>query len=107
MAGKWTKERRAKAAARCRQNKPWTKSTGPKSKTGKLKSSLNAIKHGDHMQYHPDIDKFLKAQNAYLNLIISLKSEAAQCANIRMDLANELINKKLKNLRKGAENQVF
>ena len=42
----WTEERRKAQAERIRQNKPWEKSTGPKSKAGKARSSMNAFKHG-------------------------------------------------------------
>jgi hypothetical protein len=47
MAGEWTEERRQAAAARCRANKPWTQSTGPKTVEGKIRSSYNALKTGE------------------------------------------------------------
>jgi len=46
MSKGWSPERRAAQAARCRQNKPWQKSTGPKTKEGKARASINAFKHG-------------------------------------------------------------
>ncbi len=46
MTKGWTDERRQKARERILKNKPWEKSTGPKTKAGKEKSSLNALKHG-------------------------------------------------------------
>lgn len=42
----WSKERRAAQAARCRAQKPWVKSTGPKTAKGKIISARNATKHG-------------------------------------------------------------
>ena len=48
MAGKWTKERREAAAARCRANKPWENATGPKTIEGKVRSSYNALKTGEY-----------------------------------------------------------
>jgi hypothetical protein len=42
----WSAERRAAHAAAMRQWKPWEKSTGPRTKAGKMKSSQNALKHG-------------------------------------------------------------
>jgi len=36
---RWTKESRAKQAAIIRQNKPWEKSTGPKTAAGKNRSA--------------------------------------------------------------------
>ena len=46
MPRKWTKEQREAQAERCRHHKPWTKSTGPKTATGKARSNCNAYKHG-------------------------------------------------------------
>lgn len=42
----WTPERRAKQAEMIRSWQPWAKSTGPKSSTGKTKSSQNSFNHG-------------------------------------------------------------
>ena len=52
MTKGWTEERRRKAAARCRANKPWKKSTDPKTPAGKMRASLNALKHGGHIRVH-------------------------------------------------------
>lgn len=46
MSNGWTEERRQKQAERCRANKPWKNSTGPKTDIGKTRASLNAFKHG-------------------------------------------------------------
>ncbi|MFZ4702712.1 MAG: hypothetical protein ACOYMG_21930 [Candidatus Methylumidiphilus sp.] len=45
MARHWTIEERAKHAAAIRAWKPWDKSTGPKTVTGKTKARMNAVKH--------------------------------------------------------------
>lgn len=37
----WTPERRAKQAERCREGKPWERSTGPRTKEGKDRSAQN------------------------------------------------------------------
>ncbi len=54
--GSWTPERRRKQAEIIRQNKPWEKSTGPKTQKGKDICSMNALKHGGRScvlaQYH-------------------------------------------------------
>ncbi len=42
----WTPERRQAARERILKNKPWEKSTGPKTMRGKIASSRNAFKHG-------------------------------------------------------------
>ncbi len=46
MANGWTPERRARQAKLIQQWRPWEKSTGPKTKTGKEKVSQNAYKGG-------------------------------------------------------------
>ena len=45
MARHWTIEERAEQSAAIRQWKPWDKSTGPKTVTGKTKARMNAVKH--------------------------------------------------------------
>ena len=42
----WTPERRAAAAARIRETRPWLRSTGPKTAAGKARCAQNALKHG-------------------------------------------------------------
>jgi hypothetical protein len=42
----WTPERRARQAAQIRSWRPWLRSTGPRSETGKERSALNALRHG-------------------------------------------------------------
>ena len=44
MARHWTKAERHRQALLINQWKPWQYSTGPKSKTGKIRSAANAIK---------------------------------------------------------------
>jgi|GEM_PF-4155932 len=43
----WTPERRAAARERALKNKPWEKSTGPKTAAGKARTSQNACKKGE------------------------------------------------------------
>lgn len=43
-ASSWTPERRAKQAEAIRRWQPWKKSTGPRTKEGKARSSRNADK---------------------------------------------------------------
>lgn len=50
MAGAWTEERRQKARERILKNKPWKKSTGPRTADGKRASALNALKHGNRSE---------------------------------------------------------
>lgn len=45
-AAGWTLERRARQARIIQRWKPWLKSTGPRSVSGRARSSQNAIRHG-------------------------------------------------------------
>jgi len=60
MSKGWTEERRAAQAERCRKNKPWEQSTGPKTTEGKLRASLNAYKHGGDTRYRQIIIDMLR-----------------------------------------------
>jgi len=46
MANGWTPERRARQAALIRRWKPWARSTGPRTREGKARTSRNAYKGG-------------------------------------------------------------
>jgi len=41
----WPPERRAKQAAKIREDKPWEQSTGPRTEEGKARSSQNAFRY--------------------------------------------------------------
>lgn len=66
MAGQWTEERRKAAADRCRANKPWEQSTGPKTTEGKIRSSLNALKTADHSHTFKHAREALRLQRLFL-----------------------------------------
>jgi len=92
MTKGWTEERRRKAAARCRANKPWEKSTGPKTPAGKMRASLNALKHGGHSCDFKNARMMLKLNREFL-----AHYEAFNTTDfMRHDLVNELIKNKLK-----------
>ena len=42
----WTTETRARAAERCRANRPSAHSTGPRTDVGKARAAQNARRHG-------------------------------------------------------------
>ena len=62
----WTPERRAKQAAAIKIWAPWARSTGPRTKTGKAKSSQNARKYSPHAP-HRAVKKAMRAQAHYLS----------------------------------------
>ncbi|MBD2025239.1 hypothetical protein [Leptolyngbya sp. FACHB-711] len=47
---RWTVEARQKQSERIRQLKPWKRSTGPRTRSGKRRSSQNSLKTGEHTQ---------------------------------------------------------
>lgn len=64
----WSPERRARHAAAIRQWKPWTKSTGPKSPSGKARAAQNAYKHGMRSSHQRLLNEALAAQRGCLRL---------------------------------------
>ncbi|MGZ9097931.1 MAG: hypothetical protein ACXW30_06510 [Micavibrio sp.] len=68
MPRKWTPEQRAAQAARIRALKPWEKSTGPVTKSGKKRSSQNALKHGNNKTLIRNTRKALRLQREFLCL---------------------------------------
>ena len=48
MVRQWTEEERRKQAEAVKRWKPWEKSTGPKSRAGKDRAKMNALKHGNY-----------------------------------------------------------
>src|SRR5687767_7218398 len=51
MANSWTQARRARQATVIRNWRPWERSTGPKTDTGKARVSRNAWKGGHRPQW--------------------------------------------------------
>ncbi len=66
MSKEWTPERRAAQAERIKAFKPWLKSTGPKTKSGKKRSSLNALKHGERSLLAQHAEKALKFHRQFM-----------------------------------------
>lgn len=62
----WTEERKAKQAQWMRENRPWEKSTGPKTDAGKDAAKYNAFKHGARCAALAALLKTLKAQEKWL-----------------------------------------
>lgn len=65
MAKGWTEERRKKQAEIIRKNKPWEKSTGPKTQAGRARSSINALKNGNHSAAMKELRKAILGARAF------------------------------------------
>lgn len=65
---KWTEEERARQAEICRKNKPWEKSTGPRTKEGKDRSRWNAYTKGNYTGDYKIIRKALSLHHQFLML---------------------------------------
>ncbi|MGB4058279.1 MAG: hypothetical protein WBK77_09375 [Alphaproteobacteria bacterium] len=66
---KWTQEERARQADLIRQNKPWEKSTGPRTAEGKAQSSKNSLKHGFYNSFWNQFRATLRDHQHYLERI--------------------------------------
>lgn len=65
----WTPEKRAAAAARMKQHKPWLKTTGPRTEGGKAAIRNNALKHGRDSAACRRLLDALKAQENWLKTL--------------------------------------
>lgn len=62
----WPPERRRAQAERIRQWKPWRFSTGPRSRAGKDKVSMNAFRHGLSSKPVRDFVAVLRRQQKFI-----------------------------------------
>lgn len=91
----WTEEQRKAAAERIRQHQPWKHSTGPKSEAGKMRSSMNAIRHGER-SYVADIKMArvaLDLHRTFLQLLIGAMN-ISYLRRKQFFIANELIERR-------------
>lgn len=65
----WTDQRRREQAARCRRNRPWEKSTGPKTDAGKDQSRQNALVHGLRGEPGRRLREVLRAQRDFVKSV--------------------------------------
>lgn len=68
MSKGWTEERRKKQAETIRKNRPWEKSTGPKTAKGKKRSSYNALKHGGRSQNMEYARQMLRLNSEFIKM---------------------------------------
>jgi len=64
---------------RCRYGKPWTRSTGPRSDSGKARSSMNAWVHGWRSGAYAAVCAVLSHQAAFVRRI--QKNVQSPCSN--------------------------
>lgn len=64
--GGWTPERRLRQAAAIRRWRPWARSTGPRTASGKARARLNAVKHGLYTDAMRRIRRALKMHARFL-----------------------------------------
>lgn len=67
----WPPKRRAEQAKRIQAQKPWLKTTGPKTPEGKKTVSRNAYRHGFRSQDMRELLLVLRLQRAYVKAIQS------------------------------------
>jgi hypothetical protein len=68
----WTPERRARQAEAIRKWKPWAKSTGPKTETGKNISRYNAFKHGHTARGGLKLRAVMAAHSRWLREVLEI-----------------------------------
>lgn len=87
----WTAEERLKQADRIRNQKPWLKSTGPRSRSGKRISSGNAYKDGHYTTEMKQILLYLRLQKRYIaTLRLLSKLGKVRCLDDDIIFENEL-----------------
>ena len=67
----WTLEQRLQQAQRIHQQKPWERSTGPKTPEGKAISRENSLKHGTRSKNIRDMEHQLAKWKRELKQLIS------------------------------------
>ena len=68
----WTEERRRAQAERARAQKPWLKSTGPRSVEGKKIASRNSYKHGLRSAPVHNLRKYMRDQRRFVAAFLYL-----------------------------------
>lgn len=99
MKRQWSEKRRKEQAARCSQNQPWKHATGPKTKEGKARSSMNAYKDGGLSGTKELVNALLFYNKAFMAATVEL----AENELINTQLKQMLIRIKAQNIQKQTE----
>ena len=100
MGRVWTIEERQKQADRIRSQKPWLKSTGPRTTRGKIASSRNALRHGCYGTEFKMISLYLKMQKHYIDTLrFMLKHDLFEEDSSFEISGNELNEKSIKSIQ--------
>ncbi len=94
MTKGWSEERRKKQAERCRQNKPWEQSTGPKTTEGKKRSSLNAYKHGHRCGVWDECREMLRLNREFVSRALNTARGIYDMERLEAALADERTERK-------------
>ncbi len=65
----WTEERRQRQREAIRRWKPWAGSTGPRTLPGKMRSCMNALRHGRRGAQVRRFDALIRHQQLFLKLV--------------------------------------
>lgn len=100
----WTDDDRLKQAERIRNQKPWTKSTGPRTIAGKRASSSNSYKHGSYTTEMKQIFRYLRLQKTYIATLRFLhKQGKLVCLDDDMISQNELNKNSTKSIQNATD----
>lgn len=69
MSTGWSEERRARQRDAIRTWQPWTKSTGPSTDKGKLRASMNRLRHGRRASSMRRLEALLRMHRQWLALV--------------------------------------
>ncbi len=97
----WTIEERQKQAERIRSQKPWLKSTGPRTVRGRLASSRNATRHGGYSAEFKMICQYLRMQKHYIDTLRFMLKHDLFIDETRFEISGNELNE---NLTKSMQN---
>ena len=78
MARNWFPEERQRQAALIREQKPWEKSTGPKTSEGKQAVRHNGLKHGFRSAEMRALCRLLAAQRAHVRAVLAAWTDGGE-----------------------------